>query len=145
MVNRNDSQEEGLATLPADSAKTNLLGNGESNPEVESERLARAKDAHRRENELFDYAKKLIQHLFIFAITFIAFIAWAVGCLRASPWLITLETVALVVPTFLMGCFLHHIYGKDEPQKGASLLAKTPFGEALAGIKEIVVAWRTGK
>lgn len=147
MIDKSDKQDE-TGILPADSTQMNLLENGVRNPEIgeiERERLARVKDAHRRENELFDYAKKLIQALFIFAIGFIAFIAWTVGCLQASPWLITLGTVTFIVPTFLMGCVLHHIYGKDDPQGAVNLLAKTPIGDLLAGIKEIVTAWRTGK
>lgn len=52
------SSPEGV--IPADGTQENYLENGRgNNPELEAERLAQEKDAHDRENQLFEYAKKL--------------------------------------------------------------------------------------
>lgn len=130
--------------LPVDSLENTYLENGQSlHPGIEQERLEYERDAHNREKNLFDYTKGILKALFIFAGACILLIIIVVGVCHASPWLVTLGTVTLVVPTFLLGCFLHHIYGKDSNTKlFPELLARTPIKDILAGIKEIVAVWK---
>lgn len=130
--------------LPVDSLENTYLENGKSlHPGIEQERLEYERDAHTREKNLFDYTKGTLTALFIFAGVCIVLIIFMVGLGHASSWLITLGTVTLAIPTFLLGCFLHHIYGKDSNGKPfPELLARTPIKDILAGIKEIVAVWK---
>ena len=136
------SSPEGV--IPADGTQENYLENGRgNNPELEAERLAQEKDAHDRENQLFEYAKKIIQRLFIFSCVLICCVVIFVSFFKASPWLISIGTITFIVPTFLLSCFLHHIYGRDNSKKAlAEFWSKTPLKDIITGIKEIVSIWK---
>lgn len=131
--------------LPKDSVSQNYLENGNAgNPELDGIRLQHEKDTHDREKQLFSYVKTAIMLLFIFSGFLISGIFFAIVCCDASPWLISLGTVSLIIPTVLLGCFLHHIYGQDNTKKPlAEFFAKTPLNDILAWVKEIVAAWRS--
>lgn len=112
--------------------------------ELNEHDIAYQKEQHQREAWLFKYACTVIGWMFIFAGILALGIVVAVFK-GASPWLITLASIALLTPAALLGGLFHHTYSKDTGQdvfKGAFEQAPviSLFKNMLDVLKELLAA-----
>jgi len=138
-----DSNRPDDKRLPADAKGAGnswLDSSGNGDADKDKARFQHEKDRYDREHDIFGYSLVVILLLFCFAAAMIMKIVDAVHN-GATPWLMTIGTITLIVPSFLLGYLLKYVYGndKDNDSPVKEFVNNNPFKEVVDIIVKAVI------